>query len=234
MINEIKEWHAQNIQLFCEHLKTFKNTVKGDFTKRVYNTKKVCLAVKVPILKNFAKQILKTNYLEFINNCPTNIIELNLIRGTLICNVKDLNLQKKLLCEYSKICDSWVETDIIKLKINNENENFYFDFAQDLLREKHIFARRLGVIILFNYINKKYIKKIFELINNLHNEQEYYVNMAISWLLCECLIKQRNETINYLNNHNLNNFVLNKFISKCKDSFRVDIQDKILLNNYKK
>ena len=87
--------------------------------------------------------------------------------------------------------------------------------------------------MLFEYINKSYIESIFTIIRNSFKEQEYYVNMIISWLLCECFIKEREKTINFLTSNNLNKFVLNKFISKCNDSFRIDKKDKIYLKTLK-
>ena len=49
--------------------------------------------------------------------------------------------------------------------------------------------------------------------------------MAIAWLLCECFIKEQNKTIEYLNNNDINLFVKNKLLQKCRDSYRVDNQD---------
>ena len=57
--------------------------------------------------------------------------------------------------------------------------------------------------------------------------------MAVSWLLCELFIHNREETLYYLNNNKLNKFTINKMISKCRDSFRVSDQDKELLLKYK-
>ena len=37
--------------------------------------------------------------------------------------------------------------------------------------------------------------KLFEILNSFSGESEYYVNMIISWLVCELFIKQREKTI---------------------------------------
>ena len=57
--------------------------------------------------------------------------------------------------------------------------------------------------------------------------------MAQAWLLCELFIKYREETLDYLNNHKLNKFTINKTISKIHDSYRVSKEDKEYLNKYK-
>ena len=55
--------------------------------------------------------------------------------------------------------------------------------------------------------------------------------MAISWLLCECYVKYRDETYEYIKGASLNQFVLRKTISKVNDSFRVNSLDKVKLRS---
>ena len=52
--------------------------------------------------------------------------------------------------------------------------------------------------------------------------------------MCELMIKNRNQTLKYLEKHRLNDFTINKTISKCRDSFRVSNEDKELLLKYRK
>ncbi len=75
---------------------------------------------------------------------------------------------------------------------------------------------------------------MFEIIDTLNKEKEYYVNMAVAWLCCELMIKNRDKFLAYLKHHNLNDFTVNKAISKCRDSYRVSEKDKELLLKYKK
>lgn len=57
--------------------------------------------------------------------------------------------------------------------------------------------------------------------------------MCIAWLVCELMIYNRDKTLKYLENHNLNTFTINKAISKCRDSYRVSKEDKEVLLKYK-
>ena len=56
----------------------------------------------------------------------------------------------------------------------------------------------------------------------------------MAWLLCELFIYQREKTLNYLKDSKLNSFVINKDISKSRDSYRIYNKDKQLLINYKR
>ena len=77
------------------------------------------------------------------------------------------------------------------------------------------------------------LTEIFDIIDSLQNEKKYYVNMAVAWLMCELMIKNRIQTLKYLENHKLNDFTINKTISKCRDSFRVSKEDKEFLLKYR-
>ena len=68
----------------------------------------------------------------------------------------------------------------------------------------------------------------------MQNEQEYYVNMMASWCLQQCMVIDREKTINYFKNNKTNKFVINKAISKCRDSLRISKDDKEFLLQFKK
>ena len=91
------------------------------------------------------------------------------------------------------------------------------------------------MFILFKLIDKdEYIDKIYDMLNGFETEKEYYVNMMNAWLICELFIKRRDKTLKFLECNRLNRFTINKGISKCRDSFRVSEEDKLLLLNYRR
>ena len=93
----------------------------------------------------------------------------------------------------------------------------------------------MGFRIFFKYLSdEKYLKKIFNVVDKFYKEEHYYVNMIIAWLLCEAFIKNKEFTLEYLSNAKLNDFVICKTVSKCRDSFRVSIEDKEMLLEFKR
>ena len=71
------------------------------------------------------------------------------------------------------------------------------------------------------------------MINSI-NREEYYINMAIAWLVSVCFVKYRNKTFKYLKDNKLNKFTYNKSIQKIIESYRVSIEDKDVLRNMKR
>lgn len=228
-------WTAEDALNFQQYLLSFsKGKEKGTWEQRILNTKMPCIAVPSPIVKQIVKEIYKGNYLSFIdlwiweNWTNTSII------GNLISKIKDFDTQKKYLLNYISRIDNWASCDVLKFNVTEDNVDKLFNLATKLLQSNKPFVRRTGIRIFFSYINNsEYLPKIFKLINNLKSETEYYVNMAVAWLVAECFTKQREQTLIFLHTHSLNNFTINKAIQKCRDSFRVSQEDKQMLLKYK-
>lgn len=226
-------WDKKDIPEFQKYLLSLgKGEEKGEWEKRIVGTSLPCIAVPSKTVENIVKEIAKGNFLEFVDLWPWENFTNTIIVGKLICKTKDFEAMKKYLLKYSQKVDNWASIDSLKIKTKDKNN--YFEFAKTLCSSPHTFSRRLGVIMLFKELNEKQMPETFEIMNSFEKESEYYVNMALAWLFCECFIKQREKTLEYLKANKLSKFVINKGISKCRDSYRVSKEDKELLLRYKK
>ena len=229
----IDNWNNEEINSFDNYLYSLRREEKIDWTRNIVNTKMDLLAILLPDLKKMAKEIYKGNYISYLELMPHRYFESLITDAFLISLIKDYKIQIKYINKLSKYIDSWSVTDTLKFSIKN-NEDVYLEYAKKLLKSKEPYTRRIGVRILFSFVNlNDYVDQIFSIIDTLKDEEEYYVNMAVAWLLCELMIKQRDKTIDYLKHHNLNKFTINKMISKCRDSYRVSNTDKEMLLKYR-
>lgn len=227
-------WKKQDKNDFDEYLLSLQNKDRILWTTKIINTKQKVLAIKTQTLKNIAKEISKGNYLSFLDLNINTFYENDIINGNLICKIKDFDLQKKYLDNYVSKIDNWASCDLLSFKIKGREEE-YFALAKKYLKSEKPFVRRVGFKIFFEFLNNGYyVDKILEILNEFYLEEEYYVNMIISWLVCELFIKQREKTIEFLKTNKLNTFQINKAISKCRDSFRVSKTDKEMLLQFKK
>lgn len=228
------KWNEEDKLEFVKYLEILKREEKVEWTKKSVNTDMQVLAIKTPDLVKISKEIKKGNYLSFLDLNINNYYENTVINGKLICGIKDFNLMKKYLDKYAFVADNWATCDLLKFNIKNNEDNFW-KLSQDYIKSENQFIRRIGIIILFEFIdNDKYYDKIYEVLDEFSNETAYYVNMANAWLLCELFIKRRKKTIEYIKCNKLNKFTLNKAISKCRDSYRVSKEDKEYLLKFKK
>ena len=227
----IKEkWSCKDIEDFNKYLESMQIPKKIDFTIKIINTKIPVLAIPIPELRKIANQIYKGNYIGYLDTLNNKYYENTIINAILINNIKDIKTKKNYISKLK--IDNWSTVDILKFNTKNR-EKEYLNLAKEYLKSKDEFIRRIGVRILFNYTENDDLTEIFNIIDSLQHEEKYYVNMAVAWLMCELMIKNRNQTLKYLENHKLNDFTINKTISKCRDSYRISKDDKGYLLKYK-
>lgn len=227
-------WHDKDRQEFINFLESFKREDKVTWTKNIINTKMEVLAIKSPELNKISREIRKGNFLSFLDLALNDYYENTVINGNLIVHIKDFDVMKQYLDRYSKTVDNWAGCDLLKFNIK-KNEERFFQLAEEYINSELTFVRRIGIIVLFKFIEyDSYVDRIYEILNKFFDEKEYYVNMANAWLLCELFIKRREKTVDFFKNNRLNSFTINKAISKCRDSFRVSDEDKKFLLNFRR
>lgn len=228
-----QHWTKSDIEEFEE----FENTLKGDalnceWEQRIVNTKLECFARTSSKAREVAKQIKKGAYLEFLDNISFKTHFDTIVSGYLINMIKDFETYESKLDKYIVRVDNWASVDI--LKFNKQSPGNLLILSRKYLKSDKPFVRRLGVNIWFELIkDEEYISQAFDVLDELKDEKEYYVNMSAAWLLAECMAKSRDKTIDYFGRSKTNPFVINKAISKCRDSFRVSVEDKEYLVKFK-
>lgn len=194
------------------------------------------IGIKTPVLKNIAKEISKGNYKEYLSLSNNLYYEEIMIYGFIICNIKDLDESVKYLEIYKNKINNWANCDLFcsSYKIVKKNKEYFYRYINNNIKSNNNWIRRLCfVLLLNNYVEESYLGYIFKLCDEYNNE-EYYVNMSIAWLISVCYIKYPSNTIKYIKNNKLNDFTHNKAIQKIRESYRVSREDKILVGKLKR
>ena len=107
-------------------------------------------------------------------------------------------------------------------------------FITGFLTSNKEFEIRFMLVMMINYyLENKYIHKVFDILDNIKCDF-YYVDMAMSWLLATSLVNNEKDTLEYLKNNNLSDFVVNKAISKANESYRISKELKVMLKQMKR
>ena len=72
---------------YYSYLDSLKNEDKIEWTKRIVNTEMEVLAIPVPELKKIAKEIMKDDYLSFLDMEMLDNYESTIIYGSIINNL---------------------------------------------------------------------------------------------------------------------------------------------------
>lgn len=229
------EWDNNKYSSFIESFTKIGDSNFLEFNKKLVFTKYQMIGIRTPILKDIAKKVSKGNIISYLENCNCTYYEEIILFGFVLSYVKDLDCFFKYFYKFINYIDNWAVCDmcIASMKIIKKNKAVFISYVKDLIGSKKEYYVRVGVIILLDYyLDDTYIDQVFGLLDSIDRE-EYYINMAIAWCVSICFIKYRNKTLSYLNNCKLNKFTFNKALQKARESKRVSIEDKILLQNMK-
>ena len=185
--------------------------------------------VRIPILRKIAKKFDRFD--DFLNNITLDNYESISVACYYIgLTTKDLTTLSKNLEFILPYIGNWsiCDTFVASLKILKKEKAAY-KIVLEKLNTPHIYTVRFGIVALLSYfITDANIYEIFEKLIKLQNI-DYYIDMAIAWLISIAFIKCRAQTLELLKGSPLTPFVQNKSISKICDSFRVAKEDKVMI-----
>ena len=232
----------QNIQDYNNLINLLRSKSDGadyiNFQKKIINTKKEIIGVRSPVLREIAKSIDKNSFalLTFGDN---KIYEEVLVKGFFIAKQSDFVLATSMLNNLLPQFDTWAETDAICCNLNfvKKNKQLSYDYFANLTKSNSEFVCRFGIVCLMKYFITDDFYPLIALLNDVKCDK-YYVNMAISWLLCEILVKNPQNAVSIMktviNNYSFSDLVINKAIQKATESFRLDPISKTELRKLKK
>lgn len=232
-----KVWNQKNYEKFIKELKSMEDLEYKKFNSKLGIREDYLIGVRTPELKKLAKEISKGDYQSFIELNSHNTYEERIIHGLLIGYLKEeFHVITQLLWDFIPYIDNWALCDITvgNLYIWNKYTKEGFSFVKKCLNSKNEWFQRVGFILLLNYyIDDNYIDQILDICNHFKTD-EYYVKMAIAWLISICYIKQKEKTLLFLQNNQMDYWIQNKSIQKIRESTRIDKIEKDELLKWKK
>ncbi len=215
---------------FLEIVSSYSEEPFAAFQKRLIFTKYQILGVRTPTLRKLSKQYVK--HFDEILSFPDEYYEVVFIKLTMISALSYDEYLKYLGYGVSLI-DNWALCDTFKAKcIARHKEEFLPVLRQLFCRGGEYEQRYPLVVLLFTYVEKKYLSEIEEFIKQA-NTKYYYVHMAVAWLIAELLIKQYAFGVTLLQNSVVDAKTHNKAIQKGIESYRLTTEQKEFLRSLK-
>lgn len=218
----------------------FKNETYFERHRKIINVpREEIIGLKVPVMREVAKEISKNNWKSFLKESTNNTYEEKLIRGFVIGYVKEEYKDIEIYIKdfFKNDVDNWAICDstISNLKIIKKNREEYFKLITSYTNSNNPWEIRVMLVSLLDYyIDDEYIYKLIEICKKVKNDH-YYVKMALAWLISIMFVKKREETLKFLQDekYNLDTWTYNKALQKITESFRVSKEDKILIKSMK-
>lgn len=195
------------------------------------------VGVRVPILRNYAKELAKGDFRTYLKNAKNDYYEEIMLQGMVIGLAKmDIEERLKYIEGFVPKIDNWAICDVFctGLKFVNKNKEQVWKFLRKYTKSKEEFELRFLIVIMLDfYITEEYINKVIALLDSIKHTG-YYVKMAISWTISVAYVKYPKITMEYLKNNTLDDFTYNKALQKILESYRVNDEDKKIIKGMKK
>ena len=219
------EWRTELEQ----RLRALASEHQAKFSEGLTPNCKPMLGVRLPELRKIAKEIAKTDYRGFLEECPDTYFEYETLQAYVLGYAKD---DIETILSYAdrfvpKICD-WSVNDSFcqNFSIARKYPERVFSWLMDYAKKEEEFSQRVvAVLLMSHFLVPEYIDKVLASMDILQYDG-YYTKMGVAWCVATAYAKFPKETAVYLSDNKLQDWTFNKAIQKMCESYRVTEADK--------
>ncbi|MDR0978551.1 MAG: DNA alkylation repair protein [Lachnospiraceae bacterium] len=218
-----------------QELQNLKNEELAAFCKKTSpDTKYKILGIRLPDLRQMAKNIAKENAEEFLDKFKPVYYEEVMLKGFVIGYTKKcLKERLELIKDFIPLIDGWGICDSFCATLKFKHADFaeVYDFILPYVKSNKEFEVRFAIICMLDtFIVDEYVDRVIKILDSIKHEG-YYVKMGIAWCMAEIGIKFNDKFMTYFCKNNLDKFTHNKTISKLCDSYRITDEQKSVLRS---
>lgn len=196
------------------------------------------LGVRLPVLRNLAREEAQGNWRELLENPPADPYAEEVMLDGMLIALARMEPEERLehVARFVPRMDNWAVCDTFccGLKFSKKHPALVWEFIQPHLNSSRVYDVRFAVVMLLaHFITEDYVKRVLPLLDGVRHG-DYYVNMAVAWAVSVCYVKFPALTLEYLRNSTLSDFTYNKALQKIIESLRVSREDKELMRSMKR
>lgn len=215
-----------------------------DFITKGIMTKRPVLGVRVPKIRELARRVEPAQVLahELVSR------EELLAQGFIIASLPYAEMKshlKKFVSGFDswEICDTFcasLRRTVLPRKASSravisDHRADFLETLDEFLVSPHEFDVRFSLVCLLDfYIDLDYLLVVFDRVVRVKNRDEYYIKMAVAWLIATCFAKFPEPTESFLLSAELPDWTFSKTISKICDSYRVEESAKARLRELRR
>ena len=215
--------------LYLQNNKTFRD-LKNDVVNR-----KPYIGISYPKLKVIAKEISKTNAVEFLRTNDFSVYELEILQTYVIGNLKNISVSLQYFDTFVPFAKEWSVVDSLcqKFVIARKYPEMVLEYLRLYKEIDDEYAQRIvAVMILSHFLNDNYIHQSIKILLELKNEG-YFCKMAVAWAFATIMSKYPELCFDVLRKNILDKWTHNKSIQKMLESLRVSEENKAVLREMK-
>lgn len=184
--------------------------------------KETILGVRTPEMRKIAKEVFESAERDaFLNDLPHKYYEENLIHFFVLAMIRDFNECVRRVEAFLPYVDCWPASDQATPKSFRKNHEKLLPYIEKWIASDHVYTARFGLRMLMNEFLDADFKEEYLALAASKQGEDYYLKMMIAWFFATALAKRYDETVPYLEQHRLDEWVHKKAIQKAIESFRV-------------
>ena len=126
--------------------------------------------------------------------------------------------QRMLFIHENLLFSDWWHTDQLISYVADLDFDSALGYAKEYIRRDDPFIRRWGYVLFISRLCKGHAAQLLPL---MHDDEEYYVQMAEGWLIAELAVHEPEAVCEWLRKNDLKYNINGKAIRKICDSFRI-------------
>ena len=192
------------------------------------------LGVKTPEMRRIAKDMFNCKEKDaFLKDLPHKYYEENLVHFFIISMIKDFDECIREVETFLPYVDCWPVSDQATPRSFKKNHEKLLPYIKKWIKSKHLYTSRFGIRMLMNeFLGDEFKDEYAKLVASVKSD-EYYLKMMVAWYFATALAKNYDETIKYIEERKLDDWVLKKTIQKAVESFRVTDEHKEYLKSFR-
>lgn len=184
--------------------------------------KETILGVRTPEMRKIAKEVFESTERDaFLNDLPHKYYEENLIHFFVLAMIRDFDECVRRVEAFLPYVDCWPASDQATPKSFRKNHEKLLPYIEKWIASDHVYTARFGLRMLMNEFLDADFKEEYLALAASKQGEDYYLKMMIAWFFATALAKRYDETVPYLEQHRLDEWVHKKAIQKAIESFRV-------------
>lgn len=190
------------------------------------------LGVRTPQLRTIAKEVFQSGERKaFLQDLPHRYYEENLIHFFVLSMVRDFESCVREVEAFLPYVDCWPVSDQATPKAFRKDHDKLLPYVKKWIASEQVYTARFGIRMLMNeYLGEDFREEYPELVASKRGE-DYYLKMMVAWYFATALAKRYEETLPYLEEHKLEDWVHKKAIQKALESYRVTDEHKEYLKS---
>lgn len=192
------------------------------------------LGVKTPQMRSIAKKVFDSGRKdEFLKTLPHRYYEENLIHFFIISLIKDFDECIMAVENFLPYVDCWPVSDQATPKSFKKNHEKLLTYIKKWIASEHVYTARFGIRMLMNeFLGDDFKEEYLELAASVKGD-DYYIKMMLAWYFATALAKRYDESVKYIEERKLDEWVHKKSIQKAIESYRVSDEHKEYLKTFR-